>query len=305
LLASFPTDELEAVAELVEGAALDAAFWEDRFRERSPFQTRHCTMPRPLFSPPMLGDFVNIICMKWGTRYPAPYVNILYRSIQRHLTRPFRFLCLTDDATDLLPGIEIYPFPENPGITKARWPNVFLKLVMTRDGFADLSGPTLFLDLDLVILDSIDCFFDYQPGKNCIIHNWIELRKQILRPRPNIGNSSIFRFQAGESQHIYDTFMREIDRALDRSIFQTEQAFLTYAMKERYWWPEKWVRSFKYNCRPPFPLNFFLAPKKPVEAKFLVFHGKPDPPDAIIGFSGKSLNHRALPAPWIAEHWRE
>lgn len=253
----------------------------------------------------MPGAPVNVICMKWGKRYPASYVNILFRSLGRNLSRPFRFVCLTDNTEGLVEGIETYPFPENPGITQAKWPNVFLKLVMTRDGFADLAGPTLFLDLDLVVLDSVDCFFDYMPGKNCIIHNWIERRKQILRKRPEIGNSSIFRFEAGKSQYIYDTFIREMDRAQDRSIFQTEQAFLTYAMKERHWWPEEWVRSFKYNCRPPFPLNLVVAPRKPAGAKILVFHGKPDPPDAVSGVSGGKVHHRVLPAPWVADYWHE
>ena len=41
---------------------------------------------------------VNIICLKWGTRYPARYTNILYASVKRHLHRPFRFVCFTDDA---------------------------------------------------------------------------------------------------------------------------------------------------------------------------------------------------------------
>jgi hypothetical protein len=248
---------------------------------------------------------VNIICMKWGTRYPAHYVNVLFRSVGRHLSRPFRFLCLTDDRSGLLDEIETAPFPENPGITAAAWPNVFLKLVMTRDGFCNLSGPTLFLDLDLVIVDSIDCFFDFQPGKNCIIHNWWERRKQIFRKRPEIGNSSIFRFEAGRSQYIYDTFIAEIDRAQNRSIFVTEQHFLTYAMKERYWWPEEWVRSFKYHCRPSFPFNLVTPPKKPPGARILVFHGKPDPPDAVEGVRGGKLHHRVLPAPWVAEDWRE
>ena len=247
---------------------------------------------------------VNIICMKWGTRYPTHYVNVLYRSIGRNLTRPFRFVCVTDDASELLDGIEAVPFPENPGITKARWPNVFLKLVMTRDGFADLEGPTMFLDLDLVILDNIDCFFDYQPGKNCIIHNWWEKRKQLFNKRPEIGNSSIFRFEAGKSHYIYETFIDRIEEAQDRTKFVTEQHFLTMAMEERHWWPEEWVRSFKFNCRPPFPLNLISAPEKPEGAKFLVFHGQPDPDDAVKGYKGKKLHHRVKPAPWVEDYWK-
>ena len=35
-----------------------------------------------------------------------------------------------------------------------------------------LTGLTLFLDLDLVLLDSIDCFFDYS-GEFIIIRDWL------------------------------------------------------------------------------------------------------------------------------------
>jgi len=247
---------------------------------------------------------VNVICMKWGRRYPAHYVNILFRSVGRHLSRPFRFVCVTDDDSELIDGIESVPIPDNPGLTRSKWPNVFLKLLLTRDGFAGLEGPTLFLDLDLVVLDSIDCFFDHHPGRNCIIHNWWEKRKQLLRKRPEIGNSSIFRFEAGSSDYIYRTFLREMARAEDRSQFVTEQHFLTWAMEEREWWPEPWVASFKFDCRPPFPLNLLVAPKQPPQAKFLVFHGQPDPHDAVEGYDRGKLHHRVKPVPWVAEHWR-
>ena len=185
---------------------------------------------------------VNVVCLKWGTRYGPHYTNTLYAGVKKHLHRPFRFVCVTDNTAGLTEGIETSPIPPNPGMT-APWPNVFLKLLLTGTGFANLKGPTLFLDVDLAVIDDIDCYFDYLPGKNCIIHNWIEKRKTLFRKRPDIGNSSLFRFEAGQSQYICDTFLKEMERATDRAHFRTEQAFLTYAMREHHWWPDTWVRS--------------------------------------------------------------
>ena len=37
-----------------------------------------------------MSEPVNILCIKWGTRYPAAYVNFLYAGVRRHLRRPFR-----------------------------------------------------------------------------------------------------------------------------------------------------------------------------------------------------------------------
>lgn len=247
---------------------------------------------------------VNIICLKYGTRYPASYVNKLHAGVKRHLKRPFVFHCVTDDPTDLNSEVRVIPFPENPGI-KCWWPHILVKLMLTQDGFGGLSGPTLFLDVDIVIMDSMDSFFDYEPGRFCIIHNWVNLRKRMLGRRPAVGNSSVFRFDAGPaSDMIYQTFLAEMERAEDTSIFNTEQAFLTYAMKDPVWWPDSWVRSYKWNCRPTFPMNLFKVPQAPEGCKILVFHGKPDPEEAVAGYKGKKPHHRVLAADWILEHWK-
>ena len=38
-----------------------------------------------------------VLCMKWGTLYPASYVNRLFHAVSANLSGPFRFICLTDD----------------------------------------------------------------------------------------------------------------------------------------------------------------------------------------------------------------
>jgi hypothetical protein len=246
---------------------------------------------------------VNILCLKWGDRYSADYVNILHRAVRRNLARPFLFHCCTDDASGLDEDIRVIPFPENPGVKRA-WPDILVKLTVLRDGFGDLAGPTLFLDLDVAITGALDPLFDYAPGRFCIIHNWVNWRKALLGRRPAVGNSSVFRFEAGQSDYAYQTFLRETARAENRAEFNTEQAFLTYAMGDPVWRPEAWVRSYKWNCRPPFPLNLVRPPALPRDCRILVFHGRPDPDEAIRGFRGRKLHHRTLPAPWIGDYWK-
>jgi hypothetical protein len=251
-----------------------------------------------------MSDPVNILCLKWGTRYPAHYVNRLYHSVKRNLTIPFLFHCCTEDPSGLDADIRIIPFPPDPDLPGRGWPDILVKLVLTADGFGGLRGPTLFLDVDIIITGNMDCFFQYRPGENCIIHNWVSPRKLLFRKKPHVGNSSVFRFEAGNSGYIYETFLREKARAADFKIFNTEQAFLTYAMKEVNWWPADWVRSFKFHCRKTFPLNHVVAPSLPQDCRILVFHGKPDPDEAIVGFTGKRPNHKTLPAPWILDYWK-
>lgn len=246
---------------------------------------------------------VNVLCLKWGTRYDANYVNILFHSVRRHLSRPFNFYCCTENAAGLGAEIRIIPFPDNPGI-KRGWPDILVKLMVLQDGFGGLVGPTLFLDLDIAIMDDIGPLFDYKPGEYCIIHNWVNWRKQLLGRRPAVGNSSVFRFDAGRSNHVYETFLREMRQAEDTRIYNTEQAFLTHAMEKVNWWPDEWVRSYKWNCRPAFPLNLLVTPKAPPGCRILVFHGRPDPDEAIRGYTGRKLHHHMRAAPWLADHWK-
>lgn len=254
---------------------------------------------------------VNIICFKWGRAYPASYVNRLYRGVSKFLSLPFRFVCVTDSAEGLDEGIETCPLPPppdgwRPNARYPGWPCIYLKLTVFRPGFADLSGPTLFLDIDQIITGDMNRFFDYEPGKFCIIHNWIEWHKCLFRKRPQIGNSSCFRFNAGkESAYIYEKWLSELDDAQNQKFYRTEQAYMTHAvgLENIRWWPENFVRSFKRSCERPWPLNHFLAPKFNKNTSILCFHGHPSPDEAIDGYKGKHLNTWTLPAPWIKDIW--
>lgn len=245
----------------------------------------------------------NIVTLKWGDRYGSEYVNILYNNVKKNLKSPFLFHCSTENPEGLDPEIRIIPLPPDPGL-KRGWPDVLAKILFTKDGFGNLEGPSLFLDLDVAIMGNMDSFFEYMPGKNCMIHNWVGGLRKITGKRPHCGNSSVFRFEAGSSNYIYETFMREKHLAEDQSVYNTEQAYLTHAMKEVHWWPEEWCRSFKRHCRPMFPLNLICTPPKPAGCHILVFHGRPDPDEAIRGYHGRKIRHHIRPAPWIADYWK-
>ena len=256
----------------------------------------------------------NVLCLKWGKRYGAEYVNRLYRAVRANLSQPFRFVCVTDDPTGLDDGIDAQPLPEKPewfriNARYPRWPNIYLKLFVFSPGFAGLEGPTLFLDIDQIITGDLDCFFDYRPGEFCIIHNWVALRKRLFRKVPFCGNSSCFRFEAGEkSRYIFEKFRSESDDAMNPEIFGTEQEYMTHAVgfDKVNFWPESFVRSFKRSCTWPWPLNHFLMPRLRKDTHILCFHGFPTPEQAIEGFRGsRHIDGWTLPCPWVKELWEE
>jgi tetratricopeptide (TPR) repeat protein len=50
-------------------------------------------------------ETINIISMKWGTKYGPEYVNKLYRGFKKNTNRPFNFILFTDNTEGLLPEI--------------------------------------------------------------------------------------------------------------------------------------------------------------------------------------------------------
>lgn len=242
---------------------------------------------------------VNVICMKWGTAYGAHYVNKLRAMVGRHLSRPFRFICFTDDTSGIGEGVELRPMPEIEVPERYRV-SPWRKLAVFTPGLAGLEGKTLFLDLDVVVTGSIDPFFDYS-DKLAIIENWTQRGR-------GIGNSSVFCFEAGRYGHVLERYYAEMDTLFNHH--RTDQSFLseTLGREGLAFWPDAWVRSFKVHCLPGGPMNWLRTPHLPEDARIVAFHGHPKPDEAIEGrwpkakWPGKLYKH-VRPTPWVAEHW--
>jgi hypothetical protein len=236
----------------------------------------------------------NVICAKWGPKYGPEYVNRLRSMVARNLARPHRFVCFTDDPAGLDPAVEHRPMPVLP--VPAPHDNLpWRKVALFGDPLADLTGPTLFLDLDQVIVGPLDPFFDYEPGRFCVIHNW-------THPDRRVGNTSVYRFEIGAHRDVLDHLI-----ANHRDIFArylNSQTYVSDHIADMAWWPEAWCRSFKKHCLPGGALNLFLTPKLPEGARIIVFHGDPKPEDAVAGRWPGRLTKFVRPTPWIAEHWR-
>ncbi len=240
----------------------------------------------------------TVICMKWGTRYGSDFVNRLYRSIQRQTRRKTRLVCFTDDGDGINPNVQIEPIPEiNLPDDLALTP--WRKLTMWKAPLADLKGDVLFLDLDLVITGNLDDFFDFEPGRFCVIDNWTQ-------PGQGIGNTSCFRFPVGKYAHIYDDIQANPDPILAK--YTIEQVYITKELDDVVFWPAIWCVSFKHSLLPKWPLNFFKTPNLPRNTRIVAFTGKPDQDEAVIGkwpAPWYKKHYKYVKAtPWIAEHWQ-
>ena len=236
----------------------------------------------------------NVICIKWGDKFGADYVNSLYDMVEKNLTIKHRFVCFTDKPEGIKEEVEIRPLPElnDEGLPEKAWK----KLGLFTDKLADLEGEALFLDLDIVIRDNIDCFFE-QEGEFYIIKDWDF-------PNDIIGNSSVFKFKVKQHKDIIENFYKEGPDIRKR--YKNEQAFLSHQMHDKgllKYWDKSWCVSFKRNCLRPFPLNFFMEPIDPKEAKIIIFHGRPNPKQAYEGFMGKGGFRYVKPTRWLNKYW--
>lgn len=58
---------------------------------------------------------LSVVCWKWGTKYTGLHVNRLAASVGRNLKVPYKFFCLTDNASGLDAGIQALPlWPDWP-----------------------------------------------------------------------------------------------------------------------------------------------------------------------------------------------
>ena len=238
--------------------------------------------------------------MKWGSRYGSEFVNRLYSSIQRHTKRKTKLYCYTDNKIGINEEIICKPLPDI-NLPKDILLTPWRKLSIWQYPLGKLKGDVLFLDLDLVITGNLDRFFDFKPGKYCVIENWTQLGQ-------NIGNTSCFKFPVGKYEFIYNKFNKNPEKIWKK--YHIEQIFLSSEIKEQYFWPSKWCQSFKHNLLPKWPMRIWKSAKLPSETSLVAFTGKPDPDDVIKGnwpvkksqFYKKIYKQLKTPN-WVLDNW--
>ncbi len=242
----------------------------------------------------------TVICLKWENKYSSDYVNKLYSMVNRNTSRPLRFVCFTDDPTGIIPDVEIMDMPPFTLPEYMRF-HPFRRMFIWDKTLADFSGNILHLDLDTVVTNSIDEFFDFKPEATfCVPENWTQKGQ-------GIGNMSVFRFKVGAHPYLWEKFSSDPDAA--KREFRNSQTFVCRNIKEIVYFPQEWCLSFKHSLLPTWPLNLFLTARLPEDTKVVAFHGTPEVHHCIAGewptkAAWKKIYKFVKPTPWVAEHWR-
>lgn len=197
---------------------------------------------------------LNFLCLKWGNKYSVDYVNNLYSMVSRNYSHSFKFFCMTEDSSGIREEVNIIPLLDQEHFG---WWHKITFFHPELENY--IQGRVITLDLDLVIVDNIDCFDTREDF--AIIADYI--------PR-NGYNSSIMNFGVGTMNHIYNKFKPEYS-----SKYWGDQAWITLQTRTfASIYSREWVRSYKWECLNP---SFHI----PENCKIILYHGKPDPHETL------------------------
>ena len=221
-------------------------------------------------------DSLTVLCVRFGNKYPVSYVEKLRNMVSRHLTVPYTFACLTDDA-DPIAEVNSLIQP-NAGYQKGWWHKVHMF-----DPAVGLSGRILYFDLDVVIHNNIDKlvttfkndFLGIQDFNRKFHVSWNSL------------NSSVMCWTAGTQNFIWEKFR---DNPKEAMRLHGDQDWIWKCAKDRIkFWPRDWIQSYKWEVRDRNELTNVNGKRnfKTVEIKsrvhpqccVTVFHGDPKPQD--------------------------
>lgn len=242
----------------------------------------------------------QVLCMKWGDKYPADYVNKLYAMAARNLSGAFRFVCLTDNTQGIRQEVECLDCPSVA--IPAPYCNLgWRKVSLWAERLPAMDGDWLYLDLDVVVTGSLDEFFTYQPDKTYIVmQNWTQ-------PGKGIGNTSVFRFRVGSHPHLLSKLLNDHQAIFSR--FNNSQTYISKTINRIDFWPDDWCVLFKTHCVPPMPARWWKRPVLPTQARAVAFPGVPNPHEAVEGRWPakwyKRFYKHIQPATWIDDYWRE
>lgn len=247
----------------------------------------------------------DFVCVNVGKKYPKFYVERLYNMVKRNTTKDFDFYIYTDNLT-LYPE-KHYKVIEHDTDDIGWW----CKLNLFRKGVLP-PGEYLYFDLDVVIVDNIDCFFD---------HSSFAITRDFIRPDNGIipgkeYNSSALRFNNTRTQGIYDfysqnkktwkSYQKQVHFFGDQNVISQ---YVNHYPDFLNVFPDEWLWSLKKGQERGEHVgdrSQWFGRKIPENGKVCVFHGNPSPQDILDNpkeYEGESFYNSDCKK-WLQENYK-
>lgn len=212
----------------------------------------------------------TIACvLKSGGRYTAEWVQRLKRGIERHTSEPHSFVCLADVE---VPGVEVLPLREG-------WAGWWSKIELFRPGL--LTGPTLYLDLDVVVVGDVAPLF-----RACDAFTMVH-----ERGKHDYFNSSVMAWR-GDMSFLHEAFRADALQHIHRYCSHPrigDQAFISEILVREGKTPRTFRHVLDYDAIVSYKRDR-CETRPPPRACVVNFHGRPKPRDLHAG--------------WVTEAWK-
>lgn len=208
---------------------------------------------------------VACVFVKGPYPYTSDYVVRLERMVRRYLSRPFRFVCLTDQPA-ALPTIETIPITSLEGLVPRNGVGYWNKMRLF-DPAIGLEGRVLYLDLDTLVVADLDPIVDFKAVFALTTDAFLNERPLLDKDRD--GRRVVRRFNG--SVMVFDVgVMTEamfqhwnLDAA---QLYSTDQDWIAAYAKEARGMPLEWFPRIS-QVQPPWPNGTkVVLTKKPKNA---------------------------------------
>lgn len=229
---------------------------------------------------------INIVCLKWGTKYGPEYVNNLLAGIKRNTTLDFKFHCFTDDSFGIDSEVIIHALPYTD---IEIWWN---KLYLFSDEIRIPKGETIFyIDLDTLITSNIDDLLQVNVDKIVMLRDFLV---GLAKSCSNIA-SGLMAWKHGDYAYVWDDFIKDPSFAIQSVHPHGDQGWVEKCITEYSIWqvllPNR-VVSFKVHCQDGLPNN----------AGIVCYHGRPSIPESVT-CNEKIWKFDVRPQPWVLDYW--
>lgn len=149
----------------------------------------------------------NILCVKWGDKYSAKYVNNLHEMMRRYYPDDFRFVCYTDDVT----GVDCETLKIESDL-EGWWLKLELLSLFT-------TGTNIVFDLDVAVLNRLERLHSVKTRTLSILFS--KWKEGFITPRkreqnPTLYNSSIMKWEGEQGLPVWEYFQKNKDYVLFR-----------------------------------------------------------------------------------------
>lgn len=240
---------------------------------------------------------INVVCVKWGSLYDYTYVNKLYSMVKRNLTMEFDFYCITENSLNIREEVICIQSPIDWVENQWYKETMFLKGTIPE-------RTTLYLDLDVVIVSSLDPLIIEDDTKWCMSLDFANF----IDDMP-IYHGAVMVFNPKYWYTFFDFFKYKLKRKQLEMIRGQEQPLIAQYhaynnSKNLFVYPNEYVWSFKYgHLRDKITVensHIYRGYKPPENGIICSFHGWPNI-DQVLEL--EYIDKDAVK--WITENWHE